>query len=68
MAVFADCHRRRWTTDAPRAFASIRVKVANGDALASSGICKAVPVTIGQETFHIDIHVIPLEGYELVLG
>jgi len=25
-------------------------------------------VTIGQETFHIDIHVIPLEGYELVLG
>ena len=46
----------------------VHIKVANGERLQSSGVCRAVRVIIGGEPFNIDTFVIPLEGYELVLG
>ena len=52
----------------PQPTPGIHVKVANGERLQSSGICRAVCVIISSEPFNIDVFVIPLEGYELVLG
>jgi hypothetical protein len=42
--------------------------VANGDRVASTGICRVVHIFIDQEEFIIDLFVIPLEGYDMVLG
>jgi len=52
----------------PEPLSGVHVKVANGERLQSSGICRAVRVIISGEPFNIDVFVIPLEGYELVLG
>ena len=52
----------------PEPLSGVHVKVANGERLQSSGVCRAVRVIIGGEPFNIDVFVIPLEGYELVLG
>ncbi|CAN6198913.1 unnamed protein product [Urochloa humidicola] len=61
-----DTARRIGLTPAPRP--GLTVGVANGDRILSSGVCKDVTVHIGQEQFIIDLFVIPLGGYELVLG
>ena len=53
-------------TPSPRP--GMTVGVANGDRVPTSGICAATPIRIGNELFSLDIYVIPLEGYELVLG
>jgi hypothetical protein len=42
--------------------------VANRDKIASTGICKDVKFNIAGEEFILDIFVIPLVGYEMVLG
>ena len=46
----------------------LKVTVANSDSIQSTEVCQKVPMLIGNEEFTIDIFVIPLAGYELVLG
>jgi hypothetical protein len=45
-----------------------QVIVANGDKVSSTGICKDVKFSIASEEFVLDLFVIPLVGYEMVLG
>jgi hypothetical protein len=42
--------------------------VVNGDKVANTGICKDVKFSIAGEEFVLDLFVIPLAGYEMVLG
>jgi hypothetical protein len=42
--------------------------VANGDHVASSGVCRAVHIFLDQEELVIDLFIIPLEGYDTFLG
>jgi hypothetical protein len=46
----------------------IQVTVANGDCVASAGICRGIHIFIDKEEFVLDFFVIPLTGYEMVLG
>jgi hypothetical protein len=46
----------------------LHVGVANGDQVACIDICRAVHIFIDSEEFVIDLFVIPLEGYDMVLG
>jgi hypothetical protein len=46
----------------------LSVGVANGDRVACTGLCHDVPVQIAGEQFLIDFYVLPLGGYEVVLG
>jgi hypothetical protein len=46
----------------------LTVGVANGERVPATGVCKAVPITIGAETFHVDVYIILLDGCELVWG
>jgi hypothetical protein len=46
----------------------LQVTVANGDRVASVGICRDVHIVIGKDKFILDFFIIPLAGYELVLG
>jgi hypothetical protein len=46
----------------------IQVTVANGDRVASTGICRGIHIFINNEEFVLDFFVIPLAGYEMVLG
>jgi hypothetical protein len=46
----------------------LQVTVANGDKVASTGICKDIKFSIAGEEFVLDLFVIPLVGYEMVLG
>jgi hypothetical protein len=46
----------------------LRVKVANDDQVACDGICKDTRFTIDDEEFMLDFFVIPLAGYDMVLG
>lgn len=47
---------------------TIRVAVANGDKVASSGIFHGLHLRIDQEDFFLDCYVIPLAGFDIVLG
>jgi hypothetical protein len=44
------------------------VKVANGDCVASTSVCQAMHIYIGNEEFIVDLFVIPLEGFDMVLS
>ena len=46
----------------------LQVTVANGDRVDSTGICKSIRIFIDTEEFLIDLFVIPLEGFDMVLG
>jgi hypothetical protein len=46
----------------------IQVTVANGDRVASTGICRGIHIFINNEKFVLDFFIIPLAGYEMVLG
>jgi hypothetical protein len=46
----------------------LHVKVANGDRVASAGVCRATHIYIDEEEFVVDLFVIPLEGFDMVLG
>jgi hypothetical protein len=46
----------------------LSVKVANGDRVATTSICRTVHVFIDAEEFVIDLFVILLDGYNMVLG
>ena len=43
-------------------------KVANGDVIKTQGVCKAVPILMQGEKFLVHLHVLPMEGCDLVLG
>jgi hypothetical protein len=47
---------------------SLHIKVANGDRVTSAGICHGVHIFIDSEEFVVVLLVIPLEGYDIVLG
>jgi hypothetical protein len=46
----------------------IQVTIANGDRVASTYICRGIHIFINNEEFVLDFFVIPLAGYEMVLG
>jgi hypothetical protein len=46
----------------------LQVTVANGDRVASAGICPNIKFFIDSGEFVLDLFVIPLAGYEMVLG
>jgi hypothetical protein len=50
------------------AWPGLRVMVANGDQVASKGVCRAVPLLIGDQHFTADCFTIPLGGFDIVLG
>jgi hypothetical protein len=46
----------------------LNVAVANGDRVASDSVCSNTHIVIGTEDFIINLFVIPLDGYDMVLG
>jgi hypothetical protein len=42
--------------------------VANGEKLQCPGVLRQAPITIDGEAFRVDLFVLPLAGYDLVLG
>lgn len=44
------------------------VKVANGETLVSTGVCKGLIINIQGHKFKLDCLLLPLVGYNLVLG
>jgi len=46
----------------------LTVGVDNGECVASVGVCPNTTLSIAGEDFCVDIYIIPLAGYELVLG
>ena len=42
--------------------------VGNGDYLECTQLCEAVPLTIQDHCFTIDLHVLPVSGINIVLG
>jgi predicted aspartyl protease len=42
--------------------------VANGEKLQCPGVLRQAPITIDREAFRVDLFVLPLAGYDLVLG
>jgi hypothetical protein len=44
------------------------VTVANGDRVTCRGLLKHAAITIGKESFIVDLHAIPLGGFDVVLG
>ena len=52
----------------PTSRPGLTISVANGERVASAGVCPNTAISIVGEDFCVDIYVIPLAGYELVLG
>lgn len=46
----------------------LSVTVANGDHVASLGLCRAMPILIGKEAFTLDCYAMPFDGFDVVLG
>jgi hypothetical protein len=46
----------------------LRVAVANGDRVTSTGFCRDLSVSIGNEQFIIDCYGLPIDSYDMVLG
>lgn len=46
----------------------LEVKVANGDVIRTQGLCKEVPIFLQGHQFLVQLHVLPMGGYDLVLG
>jgi hypothetical protein len=46
----------------------LRVVVANGDRLASPGLCRDLPLTIDGERFHVDCFVLEVYAVDIILG
>lgn len=42
--------------------------VANGDQLECGGMCKQTPMTIAPSEFAVDFYIIPLTGFDVILG
>jgi hypothetical protein len=52
----------------PMSHPGLNVVVANVDRVPSDGVCYGVHIFLNSEEFVIDLFVIPLEGYDMVLG
>lgn len=48
--------------------ANLNVSVANGEKISSLGICKGVQFSVITHSFIADFYVIPLDGFDIVLG
>nr|GMD25302.1 AC087852_2 putative reverse transcriptase [Ipomoea batatas] len=46
----------------------LRVRVTNGDCLSALGVCEAVPFTKESNSFSATLFVLPLVGFQMVLG
>ena len=46
----------------------LTVTVANGERVSCPGVIRQAPLTIDNDTFRVDLFVMPLAGYDLVLG
>jgi hypothetical protein len=46
----------------------LSVKVANGERVASGGVCLGTDLDIAGECFTINLYVLPLNGFDIVLG
>lgn len=46
----------------------LRVKVANSDRLECGGLCKNTPMSIAPSRFAVDFYIIPLSGFDVILG
>ncbi|XP_039778416.1 uncharacterized protein LOC120645728 [Panicum virgatum] len=46
----------------------LSVGVANGDRVPIASVCRGVSMTVEDEQFSADFYVLPLEGYDLILG
>lgn len=64
--VAADTARRLGLQPEPRPV--LTVGVANGDRVPCDGVCKHVSVMLDKEEFTMDLYVLPLGGFDLVLG
>jgi len=42
--------------------------VANGERVSCPGVIRQAPITIGEDVFRADLFMMPLAGYDLVLG
>jgi hypothetical protein len=47
---------------------SLCVKLANGDHVTTAGVCRKTRICIDSEEFIMDLFVIPVDGYDMVLG
>lgn len=45
-----------------------KVLVGNGEELQCTTMCRNVSLFLGQQEFHIDLFILPINGAELVLG
>jgi hypothetical protein len=46
----------------------LTVKVANSERVTSGGVCRAAEMDIGSEHFNTNFYVLPLDGFDVVLG
>lgn len=58
----------RRTNLAVQAKPRLTATVANGEKLQCAGVLRQAPITIAGEDFQVDLFVLPLAGYDLVLG
>lgn len=48
--------------------AAFKVYVGNGESLQCSQFCRSVPIELQQQTFGIDLYILPIHGPDVVLG
>jgi hypothetical protein len=46
----------------------VRVTMASGEKLTSKGKCSRIPIKLGSFLTQVDFYILPLEGYDMVLG
>jgi hypothetical protein len=46
----------------------VRVTVASGEKLTSKGKCSRIPIKLGSFITQVDFYILPLEGYDIILG
>ncbi|KAK2630847.1 hypothetical protein QOZ80_UnG0722590 [Eleusine coracana subsp. coracana] len=46
----------------------LSIKLANGDHISNDGVCPHALLTIGDESFVVDLYSLPLTGFNLILG
>ncbi|KAF3635230.1 putative early nodulin-like protein 1-like [Capsicum annuum] len=47
---------------------NIRISIANGEKVPRLGVCPQATISIGDHCFIVDFYVIPLDGFDIVLG
>jgi hypothetical protein len=46
----------------------LSVRVANGDRVVCPGVCPALPASVQEEPFKLTCYILPLDGFDVVLG